>query len=286
MKKSKKFRKLLAGLSAFIMLHTGVTGHAMKSTERATSTESKKTGKDASKWVKKNSLKTAAGALGAALLIALGVTSARNFFGSSGDARSDSAEEARLDSESEGTDSGAVPGDVDVSKIDFDTTKITNVYDYLKEFKKYFGSQRARLVLVGDSGVGKDVIFGRLQSNRIFFETRATVGVGWERIDGYDCCNTPGDESYRTYLPIVLRNANIVLIVYDITNNNSFKNVRPWLELVEEHAAKAKKVLIGNKIDLEDCREIETDVGQKFADENVFHFFVEVSAVTGKNIRN
>lgn len=96
--------------------------------------------------------------------------------------------------------------------------------------------------------------------------------------------DTAGQERFRQIARMYYRDANGVLICYDITNADSFEACKFWLKDIERHAPQNTiKFLCGLKSDLGSIREVERDDGQKFADENKMQFY-EVSSKTGENV--
>ena len=96
--------------------------------------------------------------------------------------------------------------------------------------------------------------------------------------------DTAGQERFKNITASYYRGGNGVLVVYDITDRDSFENLNSWLIEIEKNASKnVYKLLIGNKSDLEDKREIPFEQGQQFAEENNLTFY-ETSALNGNNI--
>jgi Ras-related protein Rab-8A len=101
------------------------------------------------------------------------------------------------------------------------------------------------------------------------------------------CCNTPynvGQERFRTITTAYYRGAMGILLVYDVTDEQSFNNIRNWIRNIEQHAAdNVDKVLIGNKCDMISDKVVETARGQALADEYGIKFF-ETSAKSNINV--
>lgn len=96
--------------------------------------------------------------------------------------------------------------------------------------------------------------------------------------------DTAGQERFHTIVRSFLRGSNLVLIVYDTTDYKSFKKIKVWLEEIKELAPKnVKKVIVGNKIDLEGNRMVEYNLAKNFAKENACEYF-ETSAKKNLNI--
>ena len=98
--------------------------------------------------------------------------------------------------------------------------------------------------------------------------------------------DTAGQERFKTITTAYYRSAMGVLLVYDVTNEKSFQNIRNWMGNLEQHASTdVNKILIGNKCDLVDSRRVDTQRGQELANEYNIKFF-ETSAKTAENVND
>ena len=149
-----------------------------------------------------------------------------------------------------------------------------------------------RYIIVGDINVGKSCIMLQFSSNQFREEHELTIGVEFAikfleiknkniKIQVWD---TAGEEAFQSITKSYYRNAIGALLVYDITKKSSFEHLQKWLDSVKENSSKnIKIILIGNKIDLEDKREVTFQEGEEFAKNNGLFFF-ETSAKNFKNI--
>ena len=151
-----------------------------------------------------------------------------------------------------------------------------------------------KLIVIGDSGVGKSCLTNRITTN--LFEDGYSSTVGFEfvsfnvKINGkviklqiWDTC---GQELYRSLITNYYRNASLAIIVYAINSKESFEDIEMWLrELRTQSNPDAKIFLIGNKIDLENERKIIKEQGENFAKINKLNLFIESSAKTGFNAK-
>merc|ERR1711879_457745 len=97
--------------------------------------------------------------------------------------------------------------------------------------------------------------------------------------------DTAGQERFRTITTAYYRGAMGILLVYDITDDQSFLNIRNWIRNIEQHAAEhVNKILIGNKCDIEKSRAVTADRGQLLADEYEIKFY-ETSAKNDINVK-
>ena len=152
-----------------------------------------------------------------------------------------------------------------------------------------------QILLIGDSLVGKTCLIQRY-ANGIFKEDYiTTVGLDYytkqEMINNLNVSvklwDTAGQERFKALTPSFFRNAEGVVIAYDVTNSESFDNLKFWISSIKTNLFEKNIfipiIIIGNKIDLEDMRDISKDVASAFAKENNFKYF-ETSAKTGEGV--
>jgi len=143
-----------------------------------------------------------------------------------------------------------------------------------------------KLLLIGDSGVGKSCLLLRFSDDSFTTSFITTIGIDFKiktiDIDGkrvkLQIWDTAGQERFRTITTAYYRGAMGILLVYDVTDEQSFQNIRNWIRNIEQHAAdNVDKILIGNKCDMENAKVVTTSQGQALADEYGIKFF-ETSA--------
>lgn len=149
-----------------------------------------------------------------------------------------------------------------------------------------------KVVLIGDSAVGKSQLLARFSRNEFSIESKATIGVEFQTrtltIDRKtvkaQIWDTAGQERYRAVTSAYYRGALGAMLVYDITKRQSFDHVARWLEELRGHADKNIVImLIGNKTDLGTLRAVPTEDAKEFAQrENLF--FMETSALDSINV--
>ena len=146
-----------------------------------------------------------------------------------------------------------------------------------------------KLIFLGDQSVGKSCILNRFLNDTFIEDYQATIGLDFQsknvQIDNQDIhlllYDTAGQEKFRSLIPMYTRDANIILLVYDISNRDSFTNLTHWLkDLTNVNMEEVILCIVANKIDLVDKRVVTNEEGQKFADEHDF-IFQEISAKTG-----
>jgi len=149
-----------------------------------------------------------------------------------------------------------------------------------------------KVVLVGDSFVGKTNIMSKYLKNEFHEDSKATVGVEFGsrqfNIEGHvikaQIWDTAGQERYKAITSAYYKGAKGAFIVYDITRKESFDNVTKWAEQLKASADKNLTIIIiGNKIDLEDQRQVKTEEGQNKSNE-LESAFIETSASSGTNL--
>lgn len=151
-----------------------------------------------------------------------------------------------------------------------------------------------KIVLIGNSAVGKTNLLSKLTRNEFFTDSKATIGVEFGtitfRIDNdvikAQIWDTAGQERYQAIVQAYYRGTSGAVIVYDITDKDSLRNATGlWLGQLRDFSPnEIPIVLIGNKKDLEGDREVETKKGEEEAIVNNLSFF-ETSALTGENVR-
>jgi Ras-related protein Rab-8A len=149
-----------------------------------------------------------------------------------------------------------------------------------------------KLLLIGDSGVGKSCCLLRFSEDSFTPSFITTIGIDFKirtiELDGkrvkLQIWDTAGQERFRTITTAYYRGAMGILLVYDVTDERSFNNIRTWFSNVEQHATEGvNKILIGNKCDWEEKRAVSTEQGQALADELGIPF-LEVSAKSNINV--
>ncbi|CAN4105084.1 unnamed protein product [Withania somnifera] len=156
-------------------------------------------------------------------------------------------------------------------------------YDYL--FK---------LVLIGDSGVGKSNLLSRFTKNEFNLESKSTIGVEFAtkslNVDGKvikaQIWDTAGQERYRAITSAYYRGAVGALLVYDVTRHVTFENVTRWLKELRDHTdPNIVVMLLGNKSDLRHLVAVSTDEAQSLAERESL-YFMETSALEATNVEN
>ncbi|KAK6137979.1 hypothetical protein DH2020_028277 [Rehmannia glutinosa] len=143
------------------------------------------------------------------------------------------------------------------------------------------------------SGVGKSCLLLRFSDGSFTTSFITTIGIDFKirtvELDGkrikLQIWDTAGQERFRTITTAYYRGAMGILLVYDVTDESSFNNIRNWIRNIEQHASdNVNKILVGNKADMDESkRAVPTSKGQALADEYGIKFF-ETSAKTNLNV--
>ena len=150
---------------------------------------------------------------------------------------------------------------------------------------------RLKLLIIGDSAVGKTSMLLKYTDNFFPESHLATIGVEYKTKEiecyGYNVelqvWDTAGQERFKSITKSFFRNTNGIIFVYDITNKNTFKNVENWVKDSEKNDFGFKRILVGNKIDLQNKRKVELAYAKEMANKKNMEV-IETSAKTGANI--
>ncbi|KAK6171598.1 hypothetical protein SNE40_019749 [Patella caerulea] len=150
-----------------------------------------------------------------------------------------------------------------------------------------------KVMLIGDSGVGKTCLLVRFKDGTFLSGSFiSTVGIDFRNkvveVDGakvkLQIWDTAGQERFRSITHAYYRDAHALLLLYDVTNKNSFDNIRAWLAEINEYAQEDVVImLLGNKCDVAGERQLRREDGERLAKEYGVAF-METSAKTGMNV--
>jgi Ras-related protein Rab-2A len=154
-----------------------------------------------------------------------------------------------------------------------------------------------RVIIVGDTGVGKSCMLLRFTEDRFKEQHNVTIGVEFGsraiKVDGQNIklqiWDTAGQESFRSITRSFYRKADGVILMYDITARHTFENCSDWLDEIKQNSSLDIVVyLVGNQIDLDadagESREVTTEEGSAFFQQNRLNGFKETSAKSGLNV--
>ncbi len=177
-------------------------------------------------------------------------------------------------------------------EINSDNKYNAEILDLPTEFPDYHIN--FKVIVIGNSSVGKTCITNQATKN--FFPNNYQATIGMEiyslflkidkKIIKLQIWDTCGQEIYRSLITNFYRSSSMAIIVYAINKRDSFKDLSLWIkELKLNNSPDTKIILVGNKLDLQDNRQITYEEGQKFAEDYGFVDFFETSAKTGENIK-
>uniref|UniRef100_A0A8C9AQE6 Ras-related protein Rab-13 n=1 Tax=Prolemur simus TaxID=1328070 RepID=A0A8C9AQE6_PROSS len=149
-----------------------------------------------------------------------------------------------------------------------------------------------KLLLIGDSGVGKTCLIIRFAEDNFNNTYISTIGIDFKirtvDIEGkkikLQVWDTAGQERFKTITTAYYRGAMGIILVYDITDEKSFENIQNWMKSIKENAsAGVERLLLGNKCDMEAKRKVQKEQADKLAREHGIRFF-ETSAKSSMNV--
>ncbi|KAL2893338.1 Ras-related protein RABA3 [Bienertia sinuspersici] len=151
-----------------------------------------------------------------------------------------------------------------------------------------------KVVVIGDSAVGKSQLLARFAKNEFSYDSKSTIGVEFQtrtltiksKVIKAQIWDTAGQERYRAVTSAYYRGALGAVVVYDITKRQTFDHVARWVDELRAHADGSIVImLIGNKADLGDRRAVPTEDAVEFAQDQGL-FFSEASALSGDNVES
>lgn len=153
--------------------------------------------------------------------------------------------------------------------------------------------RKFKLVFLGEQSVGKTSLITRFMYDSFDNTYQATIGIDFlsktmyleDRTVRLQLWDTAGQERFRSLIPSYIRDSSVAVVVYDITNVNSFQQTNKWIDDVRaERGSDVIIMLVGNKTDLAEKRQVATESGEAKSKElNVM--FIETSAKAGHNVK-
>ncbi|XP_043222941.1 ras-related protein Rab6 isoform X2 [Amphibalanus amphitrite] len=153
--------------------------------------------------------------------------------------------------------------------------------------------RKFKLVFLGEQSVGKTSLITRFMYDSFDNTYQATIGIDFlsktmyleDRTVRLQLWDTAGQERFRSLIPSYIRDSTVAVVVYDITNANSFHQTSKWIDDVRtERGSDVIIMLVGNKTDLSDKRQVSTEEGERKAKE-LSVMFIETSAKAGYNVK-
>ncbi|ORZ21168.1 rab protein 6 [Absidia repens] len=153
--------------------------------------------------------------------------------------------------------------------------------------------KKFKLVFLGEQSVGKTSLITRFMYDTFDNTYQATIGIDFlsktmylsNRTLRLQLWDTAGQERFRSLIPSYIRDSSVCIVVYDITSQQSFVNTSKWIDDVRaERGLDVIVVLVGNKTDLNDKRQVSVEEGEKKAKDYKV-MFIETSAKAGYNVK-
>ena len=141
-----------------------------------------------------------------------------------------------------------------------------------------------KVILLGDSNVGKSSLINRLINNE-YKDLTSTISIEYHTyiisINQYkirmQLWDTGGQEKYNSIISNYYKDTEVAIFVYSIENEDSYNNIEIWYKKLKEYSQNSINILIGNKLDIEEERVISKEKAEKFAEDNNFFLFREIS---------
>jgi len=150
-----------------------------------------------------------------------------------------------------------------------------------------------KLVLLGDAGVGKTALAVQFVKGQFNEFTESTIGASFmnqtvslpdDTLVKFQIWDTAGQERFHSLAPMYYRGAQAAIVVFDITNRNSYEKAKDWVkELQQQGDPNVVVAFVGNKIDMENIRKVNAEESQRYANDNGL-FYMETSAKTANNV--
>ncbi|KAI8067098.1 ras family protein [Gongronella butleri] len=154
--------------------------------------------------------------------------------------------------------------------------------------------KKYKIVFLGEQSVGKTSLITRFMYDTFDNTYQATIGIDFLSKTMYMNDSRPlrlqlwdsgGQERFRSLVPSYIRDSAVCVVVYDITNRQSFNNTTKWIDDVRaERANNVILVLVGNKVDLHESRQVTVEEGEKLATQYSM-IYIETSAKAGHNVK-
>ena len=147
-----------------------------------------------------------------------------------------------------------------------------------------------KILLLGDSSVGKSSLMLRFTDNTFEENFGSTIGAEFKNKDiqindekiKLNILDTAGQEGYRSVTKNIIRKVDGIIFVFDLSNNDSFENIKDWLMTADDANNNYQKILVGNKLDIPE-RKIDKERAEKFSKKYNMNYF-ETSAKEGTNV--
>ena len=151
---------------------------------------------------------------------------------------------------------------------------------------------RQKIIFTGDIAVGKTSIINSIMDQKFSAEYEPSIGVDFfsktirykGKLIKLQIWDSAGQEKFRSLIPNYIRGSSLIFLIFDVSKKDTFEHLNEWINFIK-NIENGNIVIVGNKIDLKDSREVSKEEAEKFCKEVKFDYF-EVSAKEGTNIKN
>ena len=156
-----------------------------------------------------------------------------------------------------------------------------------------YQTNRQKIIFCGDAGVGKTSIINSIMGQKFSEEYEPSIGVDFfsktvrynGRLIKLQIWDSAGQEKFRSLIPNYIRGSAIIFLIFDVSQKISYDHLNEWLNFITNIENGGLIIIVGNKIDLKDSREVNTEEAEKYCKDKKYDYF-EVSAKDGTNIDN
>ena len=156
-----------------------------------------------------------------------------------------------------------------------------------------YQTNRQKIIFCGDAGVGKTSIINSIMGQKFSEEYEPSIGVDFfsktvrynGRLIKLQIWDRAGQEKFRSLIPNYIRGSAIIFLIFDVSQKITYEHLNEWLNFITNIENGGLIIIVGNKIDLKDSREVNTEEAEKYCKDKKYEYF-EVSAKNGTNIDN
>lgn len=152
---------------------------------------------------------------------------------------------------------------------------------------------RQKIIFCGDAGVGKTSIINSIMGQKFVEDYEPSIGVDFfsktirykGRLIKLQIWDSAGQEKFKSLIPNYIRGSSLIFLIFDVSKKMSYDHLTDWIQFITNIENNSVIIIVGNKIDLKNDREVNKEEAEKFCKENKYEYF-EVSAKEGTNINN
>ena len=152
---------------------------------------------------------------------------------------------------------------------------------------------RQKIIFCGDAGVGKTSIINSIMGQKFVEDYEPSIGVDFfsktirykGRLIKLQIWDSAGQEKFKSLIPNYIRGSSLIFVIFDVSKKMSYDHLTDWIQFITNIENNSVIIIVGNKIDLKNDREVNKEEAEKFCKENKYEYF-EVSAKEGTNIDN